>query len=530
MPRSSSVPVMRKEQDGITHSQRSVSFDHHAMDRAWEKSKGKVNFGDFFGDGNLEKQPLVGSYAPAMEFKGSTLIPVILTLIIGQGALLFGIHIGYSSPTSASIKAHASLESKAADLMFSMISLGAILGCLSAAPISDRIGRRMTAIFTTIPFVIGSILMVNSKNFALLSASRFVIGIGVGISSVLVPLYIAEISPSHLRGSLGAANQFFVGFGVVVVNALGIPCSANSDWWKDMLLICLVPAGIMLIGVIFIAVETPRWLLSRGKEESAEKALRFVRGADYNVAGELNDILQAVNRNDDDSEFGIGATKSKSFGQKVKFLLGPALRPFLIGIILQLLQQWSGINAIMFNAASFFSDPTDLSESAQRTAVYGAIAVNSVQVIMGGLTIFSMNRAGRRFFLISSHLGMAIAGIMMGVAYQLQWSSLIRIIIVMVYLAFFAIGVGPMPWLVCAEIYPSSVRELAMSFSTFVNWASAFGVTSSVSAFQQLILPQGVFWFYSAVSILGAVFVYLVLPETKDKSLEEIEQFFLDEY
>jgi len=141
-----------------------------------------------------------------------------------------------------------------------------------------------------------------------------------------------------------------------------------------------------------------------------------------------------------------------------------------------------------------------------------------------------MNRAGRRFFLILSHAGMAVALFLVGVAYKMEWSSSTIIVLVMFYLACFSIGVGPLPWLVCSEIFPSQCRDLAMSIATVVNWASAFGVTASMGALENLVNAYGVFWFYAIVCVIGGIFVHIMLPETKGKSLEQIEQEFQDMY
>jgi SP family facilitated glucose transporter-like MFS transporter 8 len=276
-------------------------------------------------------------------------------------------------------------------------------------------------------------------------------------------------------------------------------------------------------------------LVSKGKEEEAEKSLRFLRGADYNVGAELHDLLQTSGPSyslDDEEEFGDSkeaVVKSNTKMNNWSFLFSKALRPLLLGISLQLLQQWSGINAIMFHTSELFVPSTakSLTPDQQTAALHGAILVNVVQVVMCGVTVLSMNRAGRRFFLILSHIGMGLAGSLMGFAFLWDWSTAARMAIIMAYLAFFSLGVGPIPWLVCSEIYPSQVRELAMSLSTLVNWSSAFAVTAAQAPIRSLVGDQGVFWFFSIVSFFGALLVYLTLPETKDKSLEEIEAYFL---
>jgi MFS family permease len=241
----------------------------------------------------------------------------------------------------------------------------------------------------------------------------------------------------------------------------------------------------------------------------------------------MNELIQNVSKHDQDEE--TDAVNSKAKFNKWSLLVGPALRPLLLGISLQLLQQWSGINAVMFHTTELFVNNAsgEYTKEELKGAIDGAIYVNLVQVVMCLVTVLSMNKAGRRFFLILSHTGMGLAGTVMGFAYTYNWSTTARMIIIMIYLGFFALGVGPIPWLVCSEIYPSAVREIAMSISTLVNWLSAFAVTAALSPMQNAIGSDGVFWFFSVVSFGGSLLIYCTLPETKDKSLEEIEAYFL---
>lgn len=521
LQRIKSVPVLeRQNQKPFLDKQgRAKSLDNTA------ESSEKL-----FSDKGL-LDPFMGLTIPAFvgppERRGASFVPILLTIIMGQGALLFGFHIGFSSPTEKAIRDEANLDQIQSDLMFSILSIGALFGCLCSAPLCETIGRKNSSLIAASPFVIGCLIMALDPTFQSLSLGRFFIGIGVGLSSVLVPLYIAEIAPTHLRGTLGSANQFLVAGGIVIVNALGIPVVEHHGWWKVMLYLSLISVSFMVLGMGFIGVETPRWLVAQGRDAEAEMSLRFIRGKQFNAVEELNDIIHVLNKSDNPSSPG-------HFGQKeskLHYLLTKGLRPFLIGITLQLLQQWTGINAIMFHTSSLFvSSAGDQNEQQQRVALYGAIAVNAVQLIMCGVTMLSMHRAGRRFFLITSHIGMSVSGTIIGFAYWFKWSQVSIIVLVMAYLAFFSLGVGPLPWLVCSEIFPSRGRELAMSIATFVNWASAFGVTASMGAFERMIGATGVFWFYSALGFLGAIFVYTTLPETKGKTLEEIEYEFLDSY
>jgi len=495
-----------------------------SLDRAWNQ------YQDFKADFATPADALLAKpeVSPQDEANGkaSTWVPLLLTLLAGQGALLFGIHIGFSSPAEEAIQGAIGAIKDDTDVAFSLISVGAIFGCLSAAGFADFLGRKLATMGACLPFLIGTLLLIFFPSLYVLGVARLVIGIGVGLVSVLVPLYIAEISPSHLRGALGSANQFLIAFGIVIVNAVGLPILNDSNWWRGMLYLSLIPVAILFFGMMFIGVETPRWLVKKQKDEEAERVLSYIRGPEYNISAELNDIIQTSNKGTEE-ETSDGVKTQGGLSEKLRYLFTKGLRPFLIGITLQLLQQWTGINAIMFYTGDLFKNkPTD---PLTARALYGAIGVNVVQVLMCGVTILCMNLAGRRTFLMTSHFGMSVVGIVLGFAYKLQWPQITTIALVMVYLAFFSIGVGPLPWLLCSEIFPSKTREISMSIATFVNWASAFGVTSTVSPFKKHVGIWGVFWFYSAVGLLGIVIVFLVLPETKDKTLDEIEAFFVGE-
>ena len=537
MKRIQSMPVMRgglSRGDGIM--KRAMSADD--TQSPYDISSLPLSLSSSQPPQPLQDPFLVNQSSP----KGSTLRPVLLTLIAGQGALLFGLHIGFSSPTETSIQDQANLTQTQSDLMFSLLSIGALFGCLFAAPIAERLGRRLSLILSTIPYTIGVALMALFRTYATLSLGRLFCGFGVGLTSVLVPLYIAETSPSHLRGALGSANQFFVAGGIVMINALGFPILEDPSWWTTMLWLTLIPVALLGLGMLFVGVESPHWLLRRDRVEEAEEALSFIRGKDVNVSSELNDILQGQNK-EHEMEIGLDEEEEQVYDgdtpkrrdrwSNMRHLFTVSRQPFLIGIALQLFQQWTGINAIMFHTTELFvtsSSSSSTSTSERRAALVGAVLVNGVQFLTCGVTILLMRWCGRRPLLLSSHLGMVVSSVLVGLAYKLGWSQMTIIALVMVYLASFSLGVGPLPWLIASEIFPAQCRETAMSMATFVNWASAYGITASRSAMEDAISPAGVFWFYGGVGVFAIVFIYSMLPETKDFTLEEIERLFVSQY
>lgn len=457
----------------------------------------------------------------------SLLIPVLLTLIACQGAFLFGIHIAFSSPTEKAIQQQVNLTQEQSDQMFSLLSIGALVGCLIAAPMSDLFGRQISFVIAGIPFVLGICLMAIFKTLATLSVGRTFCGVGVGMTTVLIPLYIAETAPKHLRGALGSMNQFFVATGAVAINAIGLPIIKHPGWWISMLWLSLIPVAIMSIGMALFGVESPQWLIRKGKREKAEKALRYLRGPDYDIMAELDEIVESMD-NRENSSASIGG--SVGTVEQLHYLFTIGLRPLLIGISLAVFQQWSGINAVMFHTTELFVTGDGNSDEERTRALLGAVAANGVQFIMCGVTIGLMGYFGRRPLLLCSNVGMAVSCVLIGVAYANKWSQIVIIVFVMFYLGFFSIGVGPITWLVLSEIAPSYAREICMSIATFVSWGSGYGVTSSQTSMESFVGTSGVFWFYSAIIFVGILVIFTFLPETKGLSLEEIESLFQLEF
>ena len=711
-----------------------------------------------------ESTPMMGfiSAVPSSDF-----LPVLLTMVACLGSFAFGFHIGFSSPFEDAVQQTSKLNKQQCDLMFSLISIGAIVGALSSGPISASFGRRTSIVASTLPYVLGALLMVwAGRDLVFLCAGRLLIGVGVGSSSVLVPLYVAEIAPPARRGSLGTASSFFMTAGLVLVNAAGLPAVKDPQLWQFVLLASLIPIVFMSVVMQFYAVETPRYLMSVDDVDGAKAALRRLRGDGWDVDGEINEMM-------DTEEVGLGSVKhskealrrwAEQYGkyfepdamlprsgswqsqngyqtdeedaqqldeeEEVESLeaeqdeqdkervdaandmagedkqttpsrqsgkptplrtvaSSPTLKsslakskrassansaqstdqntspssasasdassatlppvhitlpeaprdkksvrvtlpgnsypepaepdsvttannppylhipaahnarstgrsptiihaahkvnssahnllararsvarrafpsapvlpsasagdeeatgwavyfqrkhfvPLLLGISLQCLQQWSGINAFMFHLKSMLTDKGDTTSDEQpskeqadinaQTALYGAIAVSSLQLVMGGLAMVMMEKAGRRVWLLASSVGMSISAVLLSYAYYSGASNNLRILLVMTYVASFATGMGPMPWLVCSEIFPAVIRSSAVSMATTANWANAFLVTASYPLLEEALGEWGVYAMYAAVIVVGMLYVAVCLPETAGKSLEEIEDMF----
>lgn len=508
---------------------------------------------------------------------------------------------GFSSPFEDDVLSSTRFSSEQVDLMFSLISIGAILGCFIAGLWSSRYGRRAALICNTIPYIVGSLLMIaGTGSYDLLCVGRLLCGTGVGMSSVLVPLYIAEIASSEMRGSLGAASSVALSLGLILVNCAGLPAVTYPGFWRITLLGTIAMAVVMGVLLITIGVETPRFLLSTGRQEDALHSLRKLRGPSADVEAELHELLDYeevgvgslsndnepwestyrryfasdevdLNQEPGYSTMAVHFANTPTHSPKALELPSPRLHtqhhqegteqipgppkpsffqlvrmkenfvPLLLGVSLQLLQQFSGINAFMFHTKAMLSSSTNysddhdstemaannhLDEAAAYIALFGAIGVNTLQLAVGLIAVAIIEKAGRRFWLMFSCFGMGIFSFLLGYVIEVDAPSYAKLLIIMGYVAMFALGVGPIPWLICSEIFPSAIRSNAVAIATTANWMGAFLITASFPFLQRVLGEAQVFWLYGGVVTLGAVYVYFFLPETSGLTLEEIELLF----
>ena len=464
------------------------------------------------------------------------LFPILVSMFAAQGALLFGYNIGFSSPTGDYCLHHIVspfLEQRGStaepaflkDLAFAFLNLGAVPGALAASKIADAIGRRKALLWSALPFVVGILLLgINITSYALLCLGRFVCGVGAGSVSVLVPLYITEIAPPALRGSLGVFNQLFITLGILVVNFIGYFMQSESSIisaasYRFLCLLMLAPVALLLIAVS-IGPETPRWYLAQNRREEAFHSLMALRQTSLAlVEQELDDIVNnstsivglPVNpENEEDAE----AAASTSCGD---LFSGSARLPFFLGMCLMIIQQWSGINGLLFNLGEVLG-------------ASGSLIFSAVQFGVTLLASFIMEGAGRRVFLISSTLIMGLSILIFGILLQYDpvavASSTIPTVLGVIYVSGFSMGTGPIPWLICGELFPSKVRSLAVSWATVLNWGMGFIVTLTFSAAKIALGLDGLFYIYATVCFGGALFVFLFVPETRGKTLEEVEAYF----
>ncbi|WP_049892706.1 sugar porter family MFS transporter [Natronococcus jeotgali] len=383
--------------------------------------------------------------------------------------------------------------------------IGAIVGAAFGGRLADRLGRRRLILVGAVIFFVGSLIMAVAPNVEVLIVGRIVDGVGVGFASVVGPLYLSEISPPKIRGSLVSLNQLTITSGILIAYLVNYAFS-NGGEWRWMLGLGMVPAAVLFAGMVFMP-ESPRWLYEQGREADAREVLARTR-SENQVAEELGEIKETIR-----SESGT-----------LRDLFQSWVRPMLIvGVGLALFQQVTGINTVMYYAPTIL-ESTGFQDTASLLATVGIGVVNVVMTVVAVLLI---DRTGRRPLLLAGLGGMTVMLGILGAVFFLPGLSgglgWLATGSLMLYVAFFAIGLGPVFWLMISEIYPMEIRGTAMGVVTVLNWAGNLLVSLTFLRLVDVFGQSGTFWLYGVLTLLALVFCYQLVPETKGRSLEEIE-------
>ncbi len=433
----------------------------------------------------------------------------VVAFISALSGLLFGYDTGVISGAILFIRRDFDLSPAANGLVVSAVLLGAVLGAALGGTLADRWGRRRVILLAAVIFALGALGSGLAPGAAWLVLSRGVLGLGIGVASFVAPLYISEVAPVSVRGALVSLNQLMITIGIVLSYVVDLAL-ASAGAWRWMLGLAVVPAVLLLLGM-WLMPETPRWLKRRGLDDPARVVLQRIRGGAA-VAAELDEIAASLRQ----QEAGWAE------------LFGPAVRPALvIGVGLAIFQQVTGINTVIYYA------PTILELAGFQSAtvsILATVGVGVVNVVMTVVAIWLLDRVGRRPLLLVGLVGM-IAGLAgLGLAFRLMGSGtsigLLATLLLMLYVGFFAISLGPIFWLLIAEIYPLKIRGLAMSVATLSNWAANWLVALTFLTIVDLLTASGAFALYAVLGLAALVFSYLRVPETRGRSLEEIEAQF----
>jgi SP family galactose:H+ symporter-like MFS transporter len=432
-------------------------------------------------------------------------------VVAALGGLLFGYDTGVISGAILFIKEAFTLSPTLEELVVSAVLIGAVIGAAVGGLLSDRFGRRKMIILSAIVFALGSAGTALTPSVSLLIAGRIVVGIAIGIASFISPMYISEIAPPKVRGSLVSVNQLAITGGIVVAYLVDFALSGIKGW-RFMFAFAVIPA--VVLGVeMWLLPDSPRWLMRHNMKEEAQKVLMRIRAVATPdaVKSEMDEIAEGIRIQ---SKGGIGK------------LFHPALRlALIVGIFLAVFQQLTGINTVIYYA------PTIFEFAGFKTAGFSILATVGVGLVNVGFTVVAlrlMDRVGRRPLLLIGVAGQFLGLVILGVAFQLHRLAAVlgyvAVASLAVYVGSFAVGLGPIFWLMISEIYPLKVRGSAMSIATLANWGMNLAVALTFLTLVQSIGRPGTFWVYAAISIGAWIFIYLLVPETKGRTLEEIEK------
>jgi sugar porter (SP) family MFS transporter len=349
--------------------------------------------------------------------------------------------------------------------------------------------------------------LTESAGFNALLLGRFISGLAIGIVSMAAPLYIAEMSPPENRGALVSLNQLCITIGILIAYIVTFSFSSNGDW-RSMFAFSFIPIVIQFIGLIFIP-ETPSWLLSHHRKEAAEKILHRIR-----IAPSHHTL---VNTNQEDD-----APSTRNW----RALFSPSVRkPFLIGIGVAVFQSITGINTVIYYSPQIFQLA---GYQAAQTALFATILVGAVNVLVTIVALWLIDRIGRRPLLIAGLIGMAASLIILGISFLVKGeaSGLTAVFAMLIFVAFFAVSLGPVAWLIISEVYPLGIRGRAMGIATFSNWVCNYFVSLTFLTLIEVLGTSGTFWLYAIICFLGLWFVIRLVPETKGKTFEEIQSFW----
>ncbi|MBN2411774.1 sugar porter family MFS transporter [candidate division KSB1 bacterium] len=431
-----------------------------------------------------------------------------VAFVAAVGGLLFGFDTAIIAGAMRYFRDEFSINALQEGWAVSSALIGCIGGAAVAGTVSDRIGRKRLLIISAILFALSAVGSALPRSVNEFMIARFIGGIGVGSAAMLSPLYISEISPARIRGSLVSLNQMAIVTGMLLAYFINwLLAGTGPANWRWMFGTETLPAVLFLI-FMFIVPESPRWLVKQDRTGEALDILTRINSAEK-AKGEINEIRETLAR-----ETG-----------SVKQLFQPGLRiALVIGVVLAILQQVTGINAVMYYAPRIFE-----SVGFERSsAILQSVIIGFVNMLLTLVAILVVDKLGRKPLLLTASAGMGISFVLTAIAFEFQFFSGTWILIfILLYIAFFALAMGPVIWVVLAEIFPTRIRGRAMSISTVFLWIACFAVSLTFPVLADKFSEALNFIIYAFMCFVTFIFVWLVLPETKGKSLEEIEKYWL---
>jgi len=449
---------------------------------------------------------------------GSMKYVVGLSIVAALGGLLFGYDTAVISGGIGFLRAYFSLDAAETGWAASSALTGCLIGAAIAGWISDLSGRKRALMIAAILFTVSGVWSALADSLSSFALARIIGGVGIGMASLVCPLYIAEIAPAASRGKLVSINQFAIVSGILVVYFVNyFIANANTEpWniqygWRWMFGSETLPAVVFLV-LLFVVPESPRWLVKQGKNESALGTLTRLGGKEH-ADRELASIREVIAQE--------RGTTTQLFQPGMRIIL-------VIGVVLAILQQVTGINVFMYYAPEIFKQLG----SGTNAALLQTIIIGAVNLTFTIVALYTIDRFGRKPLMIIGSTGMGLSLAALGLAAYLQKTELWVLLFILGYIASFALSMGPVVWVVLSEIFPTHIRGRAMAIATLTLWAANYLVSQTFPMINESpwlvenFHHAAPFWLYALFCLVTIVFVVMFVPETKGKSLEEIEQMW----
>jgi len=447
--------------------------------------------------------------------KASMAYMIMVAALSALSGLLFGYDTGVISGAILLIKKQFALSAEWQELVVGAVLIGAVLGTAVSGWLGDKFGRKKIIIVSAFVFALGGLSTAFAPDPISLVVGRVFLGGAVGVAACIAPLYISEASPDKMRGSMVFLFQLAITIGILAANVVDLTLVHVDQGWRWMLGLSVVPAMILWLGMITMP-ESPRWLVSRNRIAEARTILAKLRGTS-SVEGELDKIKKSFDSQQHDK---MNWTE----------LFAPRLRmPLIIGLGLAIFQQFTGINTVIYYA------PTILESAGFNSAslsILSSVGVTLVNVLATVVSVLLVDRCGRRPLLLVGLIGMAVSMGLMGYVFQSAGNltdvmKLCAVGSLMMYVASFAISLGPLFYLIVSEIYPLAIRAQAVSTMNVVQWSGNVVVSFTFLTLAQSVGFSASFWLFGLISAVAWLFFFFLVPETKGRSLEEIEETWL---
>jgi len=423
--------------------------------------------------------------------------------------LLFGLDMGVIAGALPFLARTFDLNSHQQEIVVSVMMFGAALGALCSGPMSSSLGRRRSLLLGATLFVVGSLGCAAAGNMPMLAIARFILGLAVGVASFTAPLYLSEIAPERIRGSMISLYQLMITIGILAAFISDTALSGGGHW-RWMLGIITFPAVVLFIGVLTLP-ESPRWLMMKRRDALAASVLKRLRNSDKDAQHELNQIRESV--------------KIKQRGWQLFRHNAHFRRSTGLGILLQFMQQFTGMTVIMYYAPKIFEIA---GFATTRQQMWGTVIAGLTNVLATFIAIGLVDRWGRKPVL---KLGFAVMAVCMGILGFMFYSGLhsavgqyLAVLILLLFITGFAMSAGPLIWVLCSEIQPLAGRDFGVTCSTMANWIANMIIGASFLTLIDTIGSPNTFWLYGLLNVVCIVLTLLFVPETKNISLEDIER------